>query len=156
MGLNQWICWLVGGSVGLIVGSSDGGSDGDFSWMGLPLVLVLVWSFGFGLVVCFWFGFDCLVLVWWWWHCFRVVALFDSGLIWFWFWFDGGLTVVALFWVFGSGGFLVLILDFDFGWILLSGGGWCDWVAGWWWWWWWWVVEREREIEIRERSEKYF
>ena len=52
-----------------------------------------------------------------------MVALFDSGLIWFWFWFDGGLTVVALFWVFGSGGFLVLILDFDFGWILLSGGG---------------------------------
>ena len=36
--------------------------------------------------------------------------MFDSGLIWFWFWFDGGLTVVALFWVFGSGGFLVLIL----------------------------------------------
>ena len=40
-----------------------------------------------------------------------MVALFDGGLIWF--WFDGGLTVVALLWVFGGGGFLVLILDSD-------------------------------------------
>ena len=55
-----------------------------------------------------------------------MVALFDGGLIWF--WFDGGLTVVALLWVSGDGGFLVLILDYDildfdfamdFGWILL-------------------------------------
>ena len=52
--------------------------------------------------------------------------MFDGGLIWF--WFDGGLTVVALLWVSGNGGFLVLILDsdildfdfaMDFGWILL-------------------------------------
>ena len=30
VGLKQWICWSVGGSVGLIIGSSDGGSGDDF------------------------------------------------------------------------------------------------------------------------------
>ena len=35
VGLKQWICWLVGGSVGLIIGSSDGGSGDDFFWMSL-------------------------------------------------------------------------------------------------------------------------
>ena len=34
-------------------------------------------------------------------------------------------------------------------WILLNRSGWCDWEARWWWW----VVDRGREIEIRERSE---
>ena len=35
VGLKRWICWSVGGSVGLIIGSSDGGSSDDFFWMGL-------------------------------------------------------------------------------------------------------------------------
>ena len=48
VGLNRWICWSMGGSVGLIVDSSYGDF---FFWMGLLLVLVLVWSFGFGLMV---------------------------------------------------------------------------------------------------------
>ena len=43
-----------------------------------------------GLIV----GFDGGGVALGWWRCFRVVALFDGGLIWF--WFDGGLTVVAL------------------------------------------------------------
>ena len=59
---------------------SSNGSDIDFFFFN-------------GLIV----GFDgfffnvVLVLVCWWWHCFGwfgVVALFDGGLIWF--WFDGG------------------------------------------------------------------
>ena len=37
--------------------------------------------------------------------------------------------------------------------MLLSRGGWCDFEARWWWWWWWWwMVERVREIKIRERE----
>ena len=35
VGLKQWICWSMGGSVGLIIGSFDGGSGDDFFWMGL-------------------------------------------------------------------------------------------------------------------------
>ena len=69
------------------------------------------------------------------------VSGFDFG-FWFWFW------IWILIWI------LLWILDFDFGLILLSGGGWCDWEGRRWWWWW--VVERVIEIEIRERSKKYF
>ena len=35
VGLKRWICWLVGGLVRLIIGSSDGGSSDDFFLMGL-------------------------------------------------------------------------------------------------------------------------
>ena len=70
VGLKRWICWSVGGSVGLIIGSSDGGSGDDFFWMGLPwwvsnrwrrfliggFVGLMVWWRGFligvGLMVC--------------------------------------------------------------------------------------------------------
>ena len=70
VGLKQWICWSMGGSVGLIIGSSDGGSGDDFFWMGLfrwvsnlrrgfligGFVGLMVWWRGFligvGLMVC--------------------------------------------------------------------------------------------------------
>ena len=45
----------MGGSVGLIVGSCNGGSDCDFFMHGF--------AFGFGLIIWFLFGFDHLVLV---------------------------------------------------------------------------------------------
>ena len=46
-GLKRWICWSVGGSIGLIINSFDGGSGDDFFWMGL-----LRWRcFSFGLVL---------------------------------------------------------------------------------------------------------
>ena len=53
VGLNRWIRWSVGGSVGLIVGSFNGGSDGDF--------------FFFFEWVWFWFWFDGggVALGWW-------------------------------------------------------------------------------------------
>ena len=103
VGLNRWICWSMGGSVGLIVDSSYG--DFFFEWVCFwfwfwfdrlvlvwwwwhcfrvvaPMVIFVEWvwsfGFGFGLIICFWFGFDRLVLVWWWWRCFRVVD-FDFG-----------------------------------------------------------------------------
>ena len=54
VGLKWWICWLMGESVGLIIGSSDGGFGDDFFWMGL--VRWLRWWFflnGFAPVMIF-------------------------------------------------------------------------------------------------------
>ena len=63
MGLKWWICWSVGGSFGLIIGSSDGGSGDDF-W-----VFFTAWVSnrrrGF---VDQWLGFADRWLGWWvWW-----------------------------------------------------------------------------------------
>ena len=49
----------MGGSVGLIFGSSDGGSDGDFFFNGFAF------GFGFGLIVWFWFDGGGVALGWW-------------------------------------------------------------------------------------------
>ena len=47
VGLKRWICWSMGGSIGLIIGSFYGGFGDDFFWMGL-----LWWRcFSFGLVL---------------------------------------------------------------------------------------------------------
>ena len=66
VGLNQWVYWSVGGSVGLIIGSSDG-----FAF-GLGLIVLNGFAFGLGLIVCFlWIG-----LVWVW-------LFSDGGSVWF-------------------------------------------------------------------------
>ena len=49
----------MGGSVGLIVGSSNGGSDCDFFMHGFAF------GFGFGLIVWFWFDGGGIALGWW-------------------------------------------------------------------------------------------
>ena len=41
VGLKQWICWSVGGSIGLIIGSSNGGSGDDFFLNGFASVVLL-------------------------------------------------------------------------------------------------------------------
>ena len=74
-------------------------------------------------------------------------------LMWAWVrWCSGGKGK-GLWWRGPGFDFWILILILILLWILLSGGGWCDWEVGRWWWW---VVKRVRDIEISERSEKYF
>ena len=65
VGLNWWIYWSIGGSVGLIVSSFVGFAFGlglivCFWWIGLVWVWLFPMVDRFGLIVCFWFGFDRL------------------------------------------------------------------------------------------------
>ena len=96
VGLKRWIYWLVGGSVGLIIGSSDGGSNDDCFWMGLLRWVsnrrrgfligglgLLISGLGGGCDGCCW-----LQLVWW------------FVCVWFCWWFDSLCLCVWLCWWF--------------------------------------------------------
>ena len=113
VGLKQWIFWSVGGSVGLIIGSSDGGFGDDFFLMGLlrwvsnrlgfksvawvsnrwlgwwvwwPLFALtsLMVCVCVALLMVWWFVFVCVALLMDWWFVFVCVCV--ALCVWWWVW----------------------------------------------------------------------
>ena len=93
VGLKRWICWSVGGLIGLIIDSSDGGFGDDFFWMGL-----LRWvSNQLGFKLAAWV--DGFLVPWLW----LLMGWGADGFLVPWLWLLMGWSVLMGFWCRGYG-----------------------------------------------------